>query len=321
MRMSKAPTVFSCLILLIIVMLSSSLFMWAIMVTTNSAVTENIPRHNFPINTSYIISLDHESSKNLIPLLQKYLFVENVSLFAGVNQTEAMNLFNSLPLYTKYVMKTGRSDHMQLSNPSMLGCLLSHITIWENVRPKETVLVLEEDAHLDLQSATVMEHLSSDMKSIHWDVLMLESGHFLTSGKWISVGGYAATCAPTNITNNICTWFGTRGYMITYEGAQKLLAHTFPVHVQIDAYMGLLAAFNPEFKMYWTRENVVHQQLFHISKVWDGCLKCYMPQTSLFYVIVLLVFVYNVLAAISYKMLFLYKKYVHDSLFTNSNCI
>jgi len=210
-------------------------------------------------------------------------------------------------------MKTGRSDHMQLSNPSMLGCLLSHISLWENIHENEVVMILEEDSHVDIQSSIVMKHLFHDMSAIHWDVIMLESGHFIASGKWVTVGDYAATCAVSNVTANICTWFGTRGYLITYEGAQKLLAHTFPVHVQIDAYMGLLAAFDPDFKMFWTRENVVHQRLFHVSKVWDGCLKCYMPTTGLFYVVALFVSIYNVYLC--------FCKIVRDSCPINTECI
>ena len=52
--------------------------------------------------------------------------------------------------------------------------------------------------------------------------------------------------------------------------------------------MGLVAAFSPEFKMYWTRENIAHLQMFHITGVWDGCLKCYLPTSPWFYVLCLL---------------------------------
>jgi GR25 family glycosyltransferase involved in LPS biosynthesis len=250
---------------------------------------------------------------DIVPTIRKYLQVENVSVFQGINQSEAMSIYHNLPLYTKYTMKTGRSDHMQIANPSMLGCLLSHITIWENIHKNEIVLILEEDAYVNLHSSLIMKHLSSDMNNIEWDVIMLESGQFIASGNWVTVGNHAATCAESNQTVNICTWFGTRGYLITYVGAQKLLAHSFPVHVQIDAYMGLLAAFDPEFKMFWTRNNVVHQKLLHISKVWDGCLKCYMPKTNIFYVFVVLVFFYNVYLCL--------KKFVCNSLSMNGNCI
>jgi hypothetical protein len=48
--------------------------------------------------------------------------------------------------------------------------------------------------------------------------------------------------------------------------------------------MGLVAAFSPGFKMYWTRENIAHLQLFHVSAVWDACFKCYLPSGPYAYV-------------------------------------
>jgi hypothetical protein len=32
-----------------------------------------------------------------------------------------------------------------------------------------------------------------------------------------------------------CTWFGTRGYLITHSGAQHLLRHAYPISVQVFA--------------------------------------------------------------------------------------
>lgn len=75
----------------------------------------------------------------------------------------------------------GRHDHMQLSTPAMLGCLLSHMQIWQSVLPNEIVAVFEEDAYLDEVSAARMHALSRDLHSIPWDVLLLESGQQLIS--------------------------------------------------------------------------------------------------------------------------------------------
>lgn len=291
-----------------------------IFINPNKAESKDMPRHNFKIDRGYIISLDPQKSVDTIYQANHFINIQNVTIFKGINGTQAVYESNEfdhlLSLYTQYVMLTGRSDHMQLSTPSMLGCLLSHIYIWKKINPGETVAVFEEDAYMDKVSSERMYGLSNDIKSREWDVIILESGQIIASGAWVSVGDYAATCAigyvknnfpkydyldttttttsTTDITNktthakNICTWFGTRGYLITYKGAQKLLENAFPVHVQIDAFMGLLAAFNPSFKMYWTRENIVHQRLGYVTQVWDGCIKCYMPQQIIFYVFLLI---------------------------------
>lgn len=176
---------------------------------------------------------------------------------------------------------------MQLSTPAMLGCLLSHIRLWESVLPNETIAVFEEDAYIDRVSSERMHSLSYDMRGIaSWDVLMLESGQrLISSGEWQYIGDLAATCSSNSTP---CTWFGTRGYLITYSGAQHLLRHVYPISVQVDALMGLVAAFSPGFNMYWTRENIAHIRLFHISSVWDACIKCYLPTTPYLYLTILL---------------------------------
>lgn len=268
----------------------------------NANMKENnvdIPRHIFNISRGFIITLDPKTSMDIVQQANLYMHLPNITVFEGINGTHALKTtdFNSMvSLYTRYVMVVGRRDHMQLSNPSMLGCLLSHIHIWKMVNPGEIIAIFEEDAYFDKVSSERIKGLSLDMQDIPWDILMLESGHIIASGAWDYIGDYAATCA-SNFSRksntfilqqqNLCTWFGTRGYLINYEGAQKLLKHAFPVNVQIDAFMGLLAAFNPDFHMYWTRENVVHQRLLYMTQVWDACMICYMPRSTLFYLFAL----------------------------------
>jgi GR25 family glycosyltransferase involved in LPS biosynthesis len=85
--------------------------------------------------------------------------------------------------------------------------------------------------------------------------------------------------------DELCTWFGTRGYLLTYSGAQILLNHVFPITVQVDSFIGLVAAFDSSFKMFWTRQNVVHWRYSYLSHIWEPCFKCYMPINAQFYII------------------------------------
>ena len=97
----------------------------------------------------YIIALGDASG--LQKRAQMYLDIEKVHIFEAVNGTEAVRrAFDGLPLYTKLLLEQGsRHDHMQLASGAMLGCLLSHMAIWEKVTPGAIVAVLEEDAVLD----------------------------------------------------------------------------------------------------------------------------------------------------------------------------
>jgi hypothetical protein len=152
--------------------------------------------------------------------------------------------------------------------------------------------------------------LSEDLRTEPWDLLMLESGQATATGKWRHVGQAAATCAfrwqksqamlrsssysyyyyhylTTNETD-MCTWQGSRGYLLSYKGAQTLLAFSRPIMVQVDALMGLVATFEPAFGMFWPRVDVVHKSMLRMSTIWDGCLKCYVPSSPLLCLAVLL---------------------------------
>jgi GR25 family glycosyltransferase involved in LPS biosynthesis len=169
-------------------------------------------------------------------------------------------------------MQWGRSDHMEIFSWETLGCLLSHMAIWETVRPNEIVLVLEEDAELSDVSGIRLSELTNDMRGLRWDLLMLTAGSAGLRGGWKQVGKLAATCVAKD-----CSWQGTLGYMVTERGAKLLHSYARPFHVQSDALMGLVAAYVPEFYMYWTRYDIALQKTGHISSLWKSCIKCYVP--------------------------------------------
>ena len=271
-------------------------------------------RHFFNISEAYIIALDDAAA--LRHKASTYLDVPRVHVFNAINGTEAVRLgFDSLPLYTKLLLEQGtRHDHMQLASGPMLGCLLSHIAVWRQIQPDTIVAVLEEDAVLDETSEDRIRTLSEDLRGQSWELLMLESGQATATGKWRYVGEVAATCAfrwqrpnsavarsvysyyynyyvlNSNNETEICTWQGSRGYLLSYRGAQTLLKYSKPMMVQVDALMGLVATFEPTFRMYWPRVDVVHKNLLRMSSIWDGCLKCYVPASPLALLALLVVF-------------------------------
>lgn len=271
------------------------LIMQYFLINTDSKVQKKNP-HSFNISRAFVISMNQLKSQSLIDDIKTYMDIYPTTIFQAINGTEALqNNHHELSLYTKYTMLVGRHDHMQIANPSALGCLLSHIAIWKMVSPGEVIAIFEEDAFFDHSSTRRLSTLSKDMQHYPWDILMLINGQFIASGKWKTIGKGAATCMfNTTFTSSyfhsaepfqICTWFGTRGYFISHNGAKNLLKHAKPIQIQIDALIGLVAAFEPGFKMYWTRDNIVHQNIFYVSQIWDACLKCYLPTDLWFYFI------------------------------------
>jgi len=321
----------------------------------------------FGVGKAFIIAMNPDTVLDLQQDTIDHLNFDRVEIFRGVNGTHALqNSLSSLPIYTKYQLLFGRSDHMQLSNENMLGCLLSHVAIWEGILPGETVAVIEEDAYIDHSSYERLYILHQDLNGLPWDIVILQTSQFIHTGTWSNIGKLGATCKTksdnslkrtehnrtdstfwdiynhhkggkqqetddsdqsqyNNDTStsdaaswfhsfhksqpsqhkdgvvgetasagahgyyayedevNFCTWYGTRGYLITYRGAQLLLKQVYPIQIQIDSLISLVAGFNPDFHLYWTREEIVHQKYYYISKLWDACLKCYIPQSFSFY--------------------------------------
>jgi GR25 family glycosyltransferase involved in LPS biosynthesis len=230
---------------------------------------------------AFIIALHPPSSWLTAHSAARFLGLPNVTVVQAVNGTQALHLLDEdLALYTRYLLHFhARHDHMQLSTAPMLGCLLSHMRLWASVRENQTIAVFEEDAVFDALSGTRFDALLADVADYPWDILMLESGSLMAGGPWKPIGRFAATCAKQP-----CSWMGTRGYLLTHRGARLLLRHARPVAVQVDALIGLVAAFTPDFRMYWTRSNVVHLRYTHISTIWEGCIKCYMPASPVFFI-------------------------------------
>lgn len=189
----------------------------------------------------------------------------------------------TLPLYTRHIMRWGRHDHMQIPNPAAIGCLLSHADLWTVIANQtELVAVFEEDTVITPDSLTTLEELWHDVSNHSWSILMLDPGHINTEGPWQHIGTVAAQCR----LKGHCTWLGTRGYVLTPHGARALLDNVYPLTVQVDSLIGLVAAFDPDFHMLWSRQTVVAKNSTMPSKIFDGCVKCMMPTGIWIYMIV-----------------------------------
>ena len=111
----------------------------------------------FNISEVYIITLNAAHTVTLQEQVTRYL--RTPRLLDAINGTRALEHLSSLPLYTRYLfVLQGRHDHMQLSTPSMLGCLLSHMAVWRRVPRDGIVAVLEEVRTVHL-NATEHNHI------------------------------------------------------------------------------------------------------------------------------------------------------------------
>ncbi len=173
------------------------------------------------ITRSVIINLDLKPER-LNATLEQYknsdlsqVPIERFSAIVGtsVDITEYLDQATQRELLE--VEETGyRTKHHQLTRGA-IGCYLSHLAIYKSVRPGEIVLVLEDDIKIKHDA----------LKSIawpmgYWDILLL--GH---------------NVMRKNFDGSVKSFWGMCGYLITYEGAQKILKKGHPIDCQIDTYL------------------------------------------------------------------------------------
>jgi GR25 family glycosyltransferase involved in LPS biosynthesis len=175
---------------------------------------------------------------------------------------------HTLPLYTRHLIDHGRRDHLSIGNPQMVGCLMSHVAVWRQI--SDWAYVFEEDVVLQPGALAAVHQLLRDTQPHNWSIMILLDRASISTGAHTTVGTSAATCAD-------CTWYGTRGYIITRSGAQILLEHYWPISVQVDALIGLVNHYDPRFTLMWSRRDVAGSGLIPTTTVWDGCLRCFVP--------------------------------------------
>jgi len=238
-----------------------------LIVAATCQALEEAPSHAF------VISLNKVDGNVLAERVRTHLLVQNVEVIIANNGTGAV-----LPLYTRHLIRHGRNEHMQIGNRAMVGCLLSHAEAWKRV--STWTYVFEEDALIEAGIAQKVSQLLKEVRWLDFSVLMLQGRRFEAGGSVREVGSLAATCDE-------CTWFGTRGYIVTKEGAGILLEYVNPAVVQVDALMGLVNEFDSRFHLLWTLQEIVGNSRPLVSTVWDGCvLACFSVQIACALVVV-----------------------------------
>ena len=177
-----------------------------------------------PLQRAYLIALGNAT------LLQRSLEHnlrlprDSIHVWTAVNATRATP--DSVTLYAQHTIAHGRHDHMQLGSLPALGCLLSHMQVWQHMltQPEDEVAIFEEDAWPREDAHMLVQGVRADAWrwASNWTLLKLttEAGHrVVESGRWQYHTPRLASCA----TKGGCVTFGTRGYLLRRRGAQVLL--------------------------------------------------------------------------------------------------
>ena len=226
----------------------------------------SLPEVEMP-RDAFVITMDNASGWQAALELQRGFEIENMQVLLG-----HVGNASGLPLYTRYVMDTGRTDDLQIGNVNMVGCLESHREVWARV--SRTSYVFEHDAKPSADGMRMVRKLLRDSTGSAWSVMKLSAK--LVTGEHYRVGELSESCRG-------CISFGTRGYIVTKAGAQILMDNYNPAVVQVDAYMSLLNAYHANFTLVWSAVQVVDwiPQMSSIQMVWDiHALNRWMKKTS-----------------------------------------
>ena len=223
---------------------------------------------------SFVISLQDEKANQSIQYLSQMGFPQ-VSHFKGVNGKDLIPVISkeevSLPnvavsLQTMFDLENSRVQHHSIPSKGALGCYLSHVGLWKMLVESnlERIFIFEDDIQFkhkitydDLEEM-IQKHVPEDE-----DVFLF--GFLNIRGDILKINDFV---------NKVDGQFwGLQSYMITKNGARKLLSNVFPIEMQIDSYIGSVAHVTGDINIYSFDTSLTRQKI-HKSSIQDVCMSC-----------------------------------------------
>lgn len=144
-----------------------------------------------------------------------------------------------------------------------LGCYLSHYRLWQIIASQGgDAMIAEDDIVFRVPNASraITERWES-AKKLGMEILLL--------------GGSKLPLLPStekNVFHVMDHFFGTEGYIISAQGAERLLKNALPIKTQVDAYIGSFASTR-KIKIGAVRPSISGQSHIFPSSVQNQTLK------------------------------------------------
>lgn len=179
-------------------------------------------------------------------------------------------LVSTWSLYHLY-NNTPRRAHAQLTSWGAVGCSLSHISIWKKMVDDniDKALIFEDDVFFRPEFKERLNYILSNLP-LDGDVILLDCTENFKPANFNSM--FDRVLGP---------FFGTHAYVMTNEGARKLLPYVYPIEIQIDSFMGFSASIN-RIKIY-TTNNLCGQKMHNSSIQTIPCFICDINENKIKY--------------------------------------
>lgn len=164
-----------------------------------------------------------------LPRLQRFVGVDGKTIDLANDKRVTVGAKRS-------IMLNERRRHSDLNTVGGVGCALSHISVWQKIVNDKTkvALICEDDAVLPYN---FVENVNSEIANS--DILCDTSkwDMFLLCGLWKGLHDIPGEDGLKKID----TFFLFHCYVITYEGAKKLLEYALPIESHIDWWVSYMA--------------------------------------------------------------------------------
>lgn len=228
---------------------------------------------------TFLISLERKrdvrgdiSFNNLI----KYF--KNIEIFDAIdgNNLDINNLGNKLQPFIYYQLTTDVNyrvsyldDYVFIKNKNVIGCALSHISLWEKcIELNEPIIIIEDDVIINSNSESyfkdALENIPKD-----GDFVSLYSGAILYNNK-NKFNIKKDKFLNFNKFNYLEKWWGFQMYYVTPKFCKIILENIYPLIFQIDKAI-LPIIYKYKIKSYFrTNINKIYALIETTSTIGNG---------------------------------------------------
>ena len=149
-------------------------------------------------------------------------------------------------LFAQYnIAMRSRRTHWELDSRGAIGAYMSHIRLLTEfiAAPASTgdvMLVLEDDSDVPDDFAQTLSSVAAEMPpSSQWDLWLVGPGEVANSSKSsLALWSYLP---PHARLVDVKQFWGLHSYIVSRRGAARIVASAYPIVVQVDGHMSLLA--------------------------------------------------------------------------------